>query len=107
MLIGIFTSIFVQFMQFPVLGFGLDHSGSWPFILELPSLQVTGSHDRTLKIWDLHHKTCSKTLFAGSSCNDVVAGRGMGCVRLLLFREGPRRSRLSFRVPACFSYECL
>lgn len=41
---------------------------------------VTGSHDRTLKIWDLRYKTCSKTLFAGSSCNDVVAGKGLGHV---------------------------
>ncbi len=23
-----------------------------------PFIQVTGSHDRTLKIWDLQHKTC-------------------------------------------------
>ena len=33
---------------------------------------VTGSHDRTLKIWDLAQKACAKTLFAGSSCNDLV-----------------------------------
>lgn len=33
---------------------------------------VTGSHDRTLKIWDLHTRTTSKTIFAGSSCNDLV-----------------------------------
>lgn len=33
---------------------------------------VTGSHDRTLKIWDLMQKACIKTLFAGSSCNDLV-----------------------------------
>jgi autophagy-related protein 16 len=33
---------------------------------------VTGSHDRTLKIWDLMQKACMKTLFAGSSCNDAV-----------------------------------
>ncbi|XP_053404630.1 autophagy-related protein 16-1-like [Mercenaria mercenaria] len=33
---------------------------------------VTGSHDRTLKIWDLHTRACSKTIFAGSSCNDLV-----------------------------------
>jgi autophagy-related protein 16 len=55
---------------------------------------VTGSYDRTLKIWDLMQKACKspvmllvnktktinlfvakgiKTLFAGSSCNDAVA----------------------------------
>lgn len=33
---------------------------------------VTGSYDRTLKIWDLMQKACIKTLFAGSSCNDLV-----------------------------------
>ena len=33
---------------------------------------VSGSHDRTLKLWDLHRKSCLSTKFAGSSCNDVV-----------------------------------
>ena len=33
---------------------------------------ATGSYDRTLKIWDLIQKACIKTLFAGSSCNDLV-----------------------------------
>lgn len=33
---------------------------------------VSGSHDRTLKIWDLRSKACVSTMFAGSSCNDVV-----------------------------------
>ncbi|CAF0735433.1 unnamed protein product [Brachionus calyciflorus] len=33
---------------------------------------VTGSYDRTLKVWDLMQKACIKTLFAGSSCNDLV-----------------------------------
>ncbi|KAH3808812.1 autophagy-related protein 16-1-like isoform X1 [Dreissena polymorpha] len=37
---------------------------------------VSGSHDRTLKIWDLHTKACSKTIFAGSSCNDLVTLHG-------------------------------
>ena len=36
------------------------------------NMLVTGSHDRTLKIWDLHSRVCSKTIFAGSSCNDLV-----------------------------------
>ncbi|XP_030756725.1 autophagy-related protein 16-1 isoform X2 [Sitophilus oryzae] len=33
---------------------------------------VTGSHDRTLKIWDLKNRACTETKFAGSSCNDLV-----------------------------------
>ncbi|XP_020643052.3 autophagy-related protein 16-1 isoform X1 [Pogona vitticeps] len=33
---------------------------------------VSGSHDRTLKLWDLRSKVCIKTVFAGSSCNDLV-----------------------------------
>jgi len=33
---------------------------------------ISGSHDRTIKLWDLRGKACIKTIFAGSSCNDVV-----------------------------------
>jgi len=33
---------------------------------------VSGSHDRTLKVWDLRSKACISTKFAGSSCNDLV-----------------------------------
>ncbi|KAJ3640917.1 hypothetical protein Zmor_027450 [Zophobas morio] len=33
---------------------------------------VTGSHDRTLKIWDLRSRACIETKFAGSSCNDLA-----------------------------------
>ncbi|XP_059476076.1 autophagy-related protein 16-1 [Neocloeon triangulifer] len=33
---------------------------------------VTGSYDRTLKVWDLRSRACIETKFAGSSCNDVV-----------------------------------
>ncbi|KAM6946181.1 autophagy-related protein 16-1 [Aplochiton taeniatus] len=33
---------------------------------------VSGSYDRTLKLWDLRSKVCVKTVFAGSSCNDIV-----------------------------------
>ncbi|CAG0919780.1 unnamed protein product [Notodromas monacha] len=34
---------------------------------------VSGSQDRTLKIWDLRSRSCAMTIFAGSVCNDVVA----------------------------------
>ena len=34
---------------------------------------VSGSHDRTLKVWDLKSKACIVTKFAMSSCNDLVA----------------------------------
>lgn len=34
---------------------------------------VSGSHDRTLRVWDLRSKACISTKFAGSSCNDLVA----------------------------------
>lgn len=37
---------------------------------------VSGSHDRTLKIWDLNRHACIRTLFAGSSCNDLVVASG-------------------------------
>ena len=33
---------------------------------------VSGSHDRTLKVWDLKSKSCVVTKFAMSSCNDLV-----------------------------------
>uniref|UniRef100_A0A674D3N4 ATG16 autophagy related 16-like 1 (S. cerevisiae) n=1 Tax=Salmo trutta TaxID=8032 RepID=A0A674D3N4_SALTR len=36
------------------------------------TLIVSGSYDRTLKLWDLRSKFCMKTVFAGSSCNDIV-----------------------------------
>lgn len=39
---------------------------------------VTGSHDRTLKIWDLRSRACTETKFAGSSCNDLVTTDGSG-----------------------------
>ncbi|XP_046415582.1 autophagy-related protein 16-1 isoform X4 [Neodiprion pinetum] len=43
-----------------------------------PSKVVTGSYDRTLKIWDLRSRACIETKFAGSSCNDVVISDGSG-----------------------------
>jgi autophagy-related protein 16 len=36
------------------------------------NIVVSGSHDRTLKLWDIRTKACTKTIFAGSSCNDLV-----------------------------------
>lgn len=33
---------------------------------------ISGSHDRTLKLWDLRRRTCMRTFHAGSSVNDVV-----------------------------------
>ncbi|KAB1279348.1 Autophagy-related protein 16-1 [Camelus dromedarius] len=66
------------------------HSGkvlSAKFLLDNARI-VSGSHDRTLKLWDLRSKVCEeiqslclyvrvdvnriKTVFAGSSCNDIV-----------------------------------
>lgn len=43
-----------------------------------PSKVVTGSHDRTLKIWDLRSRRCVETKFAGSRCNDLVTTDGAG-----------------------------
>ena len=37
---------------------------------------VSGSHDRTLKIWDLNRIACVRTIFAGSSCHDLVTLQG-------------------------------
>lgn len=39
---------------------------------------ITGSWDRTLKIWDLRSRMCTETKFAGSSCNDLVTSDGAG-----------------------------
>jgi len=39
---------------------------------------VTGSHDSTLKIWDLRSRACIETKFAGSRCNDLVTTDGSG-----------------------------
>ncbi|XP_060802098.1 autophagy-related protein 16-1 isoform X4 [Amyelois transitella] len=43
-----------------------------------PAKVITGSHDRTLKIFDLKSKSCIETKFAGSSCNDLVTSDGAG-----------------------------
>ncbi|BFZ00253.1 hypothetical protein BsWGS_03292 [Bradybaena similaris] len=41
---------------------------------------VSGSYDRTLKVWDLHSKACVKTIFAGSSCHDLVSFHGTNVI---------------------------
>ncbi|XP_041482322.1 autophagy-related protein 16-1-like isoform X1 [Lytechinus variegatus] len=43
-----------------------------------PNKFVSGSHDRTLKIWDLKSRACTRTMFAGSMCNDLVTSDGAG-----------------------------
>ncbi|CAH1405664.1 unnamed protein product [Nezara viridula] len=43
-----------------------------------PNKVATGSHDRTLKIWDLRSKACIETKFAGSCCNDLVISDSAG-----------------------------
>lgn len=34
---------------------------------------ISGSHDRTIKIWDLSTRKCSRTLFPGSTVLDIVS----------------------------------
>jgi autophagy-related protein 16 len=41
---------------------------------------VTGSHDRTIKIWDATKGTCFRTIFCFSSCNAVVMSMDGGMV---------------------------
>ncbi|KAJ8946512.1 hypothetical protein NQ318_004647 [Aromia moschata] len=58
------------------------HSGkvmAAKFLGEAPKV-VTGSHDRTLKIWDLRSRACIETKFAGSSCNDLVTVDSAGSI---------------------------
>lgn len=40
--------------------------------LGVPNKVATGSHDRTIKIWDVNPGCCLRTYFAGRSCNDIV-----------------------------------
>jgi autophagy-related protein 16 len=41
---------------------------------------VSGSHDRTIKIWDLNKGYCTKTVFTLSSCNDLSPMNADGTV---------------------------
>jgi len=68
-------------LAFPLLKHTLTgHSGkvmAAKYVQE-PIKVVTGSHDRTLKIWDLRSIACIETKFAGSSCNDLVTTDSLG-----------------------------
>lgn len=33
---------------------------------------ATGSHDRSIKLWDLNQQACTRTILAGSKCNDLA-----------------------------------
>ncbi|RKO83771.1 WD40-repeat-containing domain protein, partial [Blyttiomyces helicus] len=41
---------------------------------------ISGSHDRTIKLWDLAKGYCIKTIFTLSSCNDLISLDGDGTV---------------------------
>lgn len=41
------------------------------FLIDISNV-VTGSHDRTLKLWNLQTKKCLKTLSCASACNDLI-----------------------------------
>jgi len=32
---------------------------------------ISGSHDKTIKLWDVHYQKCVKTMLPGSSCNSI------------------------------------
>jgi autophagy-related protein 16 len=58
---------------------------------------VSGSHDRTLKLWDLSRGYCTRTIFCFSSCNDlalnstssvIASAHFDGSVRLWDARQG-------------------
>jgi autophagy-related protein 16 len=36
---------------------------------------VTGSHDRTIKLWDLQKRLCLRTVYCFSSCNDLCLSK--------------------------------
>ncbi|KAM9085575.1 autophagy-related protein 16-1 isoform 4-T4 [Megaptera novaeangliae] len=83
------------------------HSGkvlSAKFLLDNARI-VSGSHDRTLKLWDLRSKVCIKTVFAGSSCNDIVCTEQ--CVmsghfdKKIRFWDIRAQSRIAEHRPGC------
>ncbi|CAF1168435.1 unnamed protein product [Rotaria sordida] len=41
---------------------------------------VTGSADRLIKVWDLQNRQCTRTLFAGSKCHDLVVTDATGTI---------------------------
>ncbi|KAL5285542.1 ATG16L1 family protein [Megaselia abdita] len=46
--------------------------------LHEPYKIISGSHDRTLKVWDVRSSACIETKFVGSSCFDLVTTDSIG-----------------------------
>ena len=73
-------AVLVTFSNPPSISYSSGHSGkvmSARFLGDSTKV-VSGSHDRTLKLWDLRSKACIRTIFAGSSCNDLVTSDAVG-----------------------------
>ena len=51
------------------------------------SLQVTGSHDRTLKIWDLHHRTCKEEIQPNPSKISPLTSTLSAYRRIILYKS--------------------
>ena len=74
------TGACYSLIYFFKISFSSGHSGkvmSARFLGDSTKV-VSGSHDRTLKLWDLRSKACIRTIFAGSSCNDLVTSEAVG-----------------------------
>uniref|UniRef100_T1KJU7 Uncharacterized protein n=1 Tax=Tetranychus urticae TaxID=32264 RepID=T1KJU7_TETUR len=41
---------------------------------------ISGSQDRTIRVWDYDKYACTKTLYPGSTCNDLVLSKGQEVV---------------------------
>lgn len=57
----------------------------------------TGSHDRTIRVWDLRSKACISTFLPASSCNDlvcldnlIISGHFDKKIRIYDTRSGPQ-----------------
>lgn len=48
--------------------------------LGIPNKAATGSQDRTVRIWDIEKCLCTKTLYPGSTCYDLVCRKGQDII---------------------------